>query len=599
MKANKFFLGLALIGAILTGCEKDPVQTGDYDTTSYMSVSIAQVGGTRATDGPGTSGGFIVGEDSENLIKSVDFYFFNGDAPFTFGSDVKNGATPGASFGDSNCYTYVPGTTTPGTDGDNVGKIVNSTLVISHNKGNIPTSMVAVINCNAGAYNKKTLTELKAATLAEGTYINEIDGKKCHIMTNSVYRGADGKEAFETPISIANLAINETNAKNNPVTIYVERVAARVKVVQTNSTTNPDIYNTSIGAYKTGAKINIDNAGPEKEVYARIAGWNIVTYANNGLLVKDVEFSDWANASLNGFNWSDPVNYRSYWANANKGDADVTKKFKWNQLTNTIGTTIDYCLENTTTPVYNTLGFDALGASTEDKDISRTNVTKVVVAADLVDASGNPVVFIRWYGQDYSLNGIKTAVANLLKGKYMYSESSVYYDITADDIDVLSYNDYVGGDHQYYYQVYFKLSEATGVGKNRAGGWYTPTEVTDGGGNTTIVMQSVTPDVINTYLYGVKRADYYNGKSYYIVNIKHLGTVEKDASNVYQPAYYGIVRNHAYEIAIESISGLGTPVIDPNEEHEEPITPTDSESYVAAQINILAWHVVNQTVTLQ
>lgn len=592
MKANKFFLGLALIGAILTGCDNnEPEQTGNYDTTSYMSVSIAQVGGTRATtDGPGESGGFIVGETSENQITSVDFYFFNGDAPFTFGSDVQNGV--GAAFGTSNCYTYIPGATTDGADGDNVGKIVNSTLVISHNKGNIPTSMVAVINCEKGAYANKTLTEIKAATLGADEYSNT----NGHIMTNSVYRGADGKEAFETPISINNLAINKANALANPVTIYVERVAARVKVVQSKPVHSS--YNTAIGAYNTGVKINIDNAGPEKEVYARIAGWDIVTYAKDGLLVKDVEFTGWENASVNGFNWSDPVNYRSYWANADKDDFGVVKPFKWNGLTNNIDA-IDYCLENTTTPVYNTAGVDGLGQPTEDLDISRTKVTKVVVAAELVDASGNTVEFIRWYGQDYSLNGIKTAVANLLKGKYMYSESSVYYDITAADIDVLSYNAYASGDHQYYYQVYFKLSEATGVGKNRAGGWYTPTEVTDGGGNTTIVMQSVTTDVINTYLYDVKRADYYKGMSYYIVNIKHLGTVEKDASNVYQPAYYGIVRNHAYEIAIESIKGLGTPVVDPDEEHEEPITPTDSESYVAAKINILAWHVVDQTVTLQ
>ena len=72
MKANKFFLGLALIGAILTGCEKDPVQTGDYDSKSYMSVSIAQASGTRA----GTDGGFLQGTSDENQITSIDFYFW-------------------------------------------------------------------------------------------------------------------------------------------------------------------------------------------------------------------------------------------------------------------------------------------------------------------------------------------------------------------------------------------------------------------------------------------------------------------------------------------------------------------------------------------
>ena len=584
MKANKFFLGLALIGAILTGCDnKEPEQTGNYDTTSYMSVSIAQVGGTRATDGPGTSGGFIVGEASENQITSVDFYFFDANGnPFNFGTDVENGANPGASFGTSNCYTYTPGATTDGTNGNNVGKIVNSTLVIKHNKGNIPTSMVAVINCTAGAYSGQTLAALKTATLAEGAYITS----NGHIMTNSVYRGADGKEAFETPISIANLAINETNALANPVTIYVERVAARVKVVQSNPVHSS--YNTTIGAYDTGVDINIDNAGTVKDVYAKIAGWNIVTYANNGTLVKDVEFTGWNNAAVNGFNWNDPLNYRSYWANAAKTATEVTKGFKWNQLTNTIGTTIDYCLENTTTPVYNTDGFDELGQPTEDLDISRTNVTKVVVAAELVDDAGTKVEFIRWYGQDYSETGIKNAVAQLLRDKYKYQDASEYKPIEGGDIEILTYNN-VGtslDDHQHYYQVYFQLT-TTGAAKS----WYTPKSDLSG-------MDSVTTDAMNAALKGVGRADYYKGMSYYIVNIKHLGTKEKEG-NVYQDGYYGVVRNHAYEIAIESISGLGTPVIDPDEEHEEPITPTDSESYVAAKINILAWHVVNQTVTLQ
>ena len=585
MKANKFLLGLALIGAILTGCEKGTGTEGNYDTTSYMSVSIAQVGGTRATtDGPGETGGFIVGETTENQITTVDFYFFdaNGDA-FVFGTDVENGA--GSAFGtNGNCYTYAPGTeVTGGSDGQNVGKIVNSTLVIKHNKGNIPTSMVAVVNCEAGAYKNLTLGVLKTATINHGAFIHSTNG---HIMTNSVYRGADGKEAFETPITLANLAINEANAIANPVVIYVERTAARVQVKQLTTHTS---YSSTVGGYDTGVDIDIDNAGNVKDVYAKIAGWKIVTYSNNATLVKDVEFATWTTASLNGFNWNDPTNYRSYWANADKTAAQVTKGFKWNELTNLVDG-IDYCLENTTTPVYNTDGFDALGAATEDKDISRTNVTKVVVAANLVDADDNTVSFIRWYGQDYSETGIKNAVAQVLRDKYMYKDASEYKYMEANDIEILSYNNVDPGtelNHQYYYQVYFQLSSA-GAAKS----WFTPT--TD---NTAMVATNAA--TVNATLAAVPRADYYNGMSYYIVNIKHLGTVEKNASNEYQPAYYGVVRNHAYEISIESIVGLGTPVIDPYEEHEEPITPTDSESYVAAKINILAWHLVKQTVTLQ
>ena len=72
------------------------------------------------------------------------------------------------------------------------------------------------------------------------------------------------------------------------------------------------------------------------------------------------------------------------------------------------------------------------------------------------------------------------------------------------------------------------------------------------------------------------------GAAYFYVDIEHFGTGEQAI---------GIVRNHIYELSISKVSGLGTPVYDP----EKIITPekTDSdESFIAARINVLAWRVV-------
>ena len=56
-----------------------------------------------------------------------------------------------------------------------------------------------------------------------------------------------------------------------------------------------------------------------------------------------------------------------------------------------------------------------------------------------------------------------------------------------------------------------------------------------------------------------------------------------------------VVRNHWIQIDVNSISGLGTPVADEN----DPIDPERIEEetyYVAAQINILKWRMISQTV---
>ena len=62
---------------------------------------------------------------------------------------------------------------------------------------------------------------------------------------------------------------------------------------------------------------------------------------------------------------------------------------------------------------------------------------------------------------------------------------------------------------------------------------------------------------------------------------------------------FGMVRNHLYDVTISAVQGLGTPVYDA----DKTITPEKPEedqfSYIAAKINVLAWRVVSQEVTLQ
>lgn len=61
---------------------------------------------------------------------------------------------------------------------------------------------------------------------------------------------------------------------------------------------------------------------------------------------------------------------------------------------------------------------------------------------------------------------------------------------------------------------------------------------------------------------------------------------------------YGVVRNHSYQVVINSVTGLGTPVYNPDDVID-PEQPKDEESYLAARIKVLSWRVVKSTVDLK
>lgn len=75
------------------------------------------------------------------------------------------------------------------------------------------------------------------------------------------------------------------------------------------------------------------------------------------------------------------------------------------------------------------------------------------------------------------------------------------------------------------------------------------------------------------------------GRAYYYTDVAHLGTAK------------GIVRNHYYQIDVNSIKGFGTPVYDPDSEFV-PVIPEDTQTYLAARINVISWRIIKQTVDL-
>lgn len=564
-------------------------ENGGKAEKSFMSVAIKQANSsfTRST----TDGAYLQGTEEENAVNTLSFFFFKSDgSPFDLGTGIVNAHGGKEAEGDAPNITGVIDeatyyknfykiTTPNGTDkDDNIDYEYAATLVIEHNVGNIPAAIVAVINHPA----PESLID-KGITKLQQEILNTQPTNANFVMCNSVYQNAAGI-AMEAPITADNLGKNAEEALNNPVDIYVERVAARVDVkAGFTKTANSD------GAYPVGKTIKFSDA-TGADVYAKILGWDINTYADKTNLIKNIS----GNESWNlGWTWNNAADFRSYWANNVEGLTPIMN-FTWETLHGTVNALsgTDYCYENTTTPTRKVTD------GVYDRVESRKNNTKVLVKAEIQDAAGKVLKFANWYGQNYkadlddSYSTFKGVVANSLKNKLVKGNGGTYTPIEAADIEL---RQGTGTGSEDSYKVYFVFSAA-----GEAATWYyldddntyKPYPTATGTGTATAAE----------VLYATEPARIWNGMAYYFVNIEHLGAVGKTTDGLdtdsYVNGYYGVVRNHAYELTFTDISGLGTPVYNGTQDIPWPVEPDMTESFIAAKIKVLAWKWIKKNVIL-
>lgn len=523
MKKSLFAMFMA--GCLLASCNNDEPNpnagTGELET-SYIAVSVNSANAsTRAKDG-----GYAEGNDSEQKVTTAHFFFFDASGnPFTLNQESLVGGSDKANY-------VIKTIEDAGNKEPNVETITNVVLTIQNLQGEYPAQMLVVLNWDY-ADGAISLTDLRNKL---ANYTAAVENTKGFLMSNSAYVKGTNTIITATPITIDNIASSETAAMAAPVQVFVERVAAKVTLKKNES-----------------ASANFDTGvtGPDgKKIYARIKGWDVNTTLDRSYLVKEID-ATWQDAIL-GFTWNDEPYYRSYWAKSVVADGTNVKydtDFSYAGLTNIVDKTV-YCLENT-----------------GEKN------TKVVIAAELVDESQNPVQVARLYSEMYTFDGIKNVIANALKDHYYYGDETTKHTILPEHIDFFV----AGTSGKDSYTVKYRLTKEAAQLK-----WY----YTDDAGKT---FTAKTAEEVNVYLASLEGAQAWNGKSYYTVDIEHLGTNH----------IKGVVRNHSYVITVDGISGLGTPVYDPNTVVTEPIKPEETTSYVSARINVLSWKIVNQNVTLQ
>ena len=562
-------IALAALGFAACADPQDDINNpalGGEVEESFIAINLMSADvETRAAE---DSYGYEEGTDAERAINTAYFFFFdeNGN-PFN--------VTASAPGGDKNHLALTLNGTTDGTK-ENVSDITNAVLVLNTYKGVYPSKIVAVLNWTPAENTTYTLSKLHELLADLG---NDTDG---YVMSNSVYMDGAGNVVDATPLTAANIKTSAEKALDAPVDIYVERIAAKVVLTAGGKVEDTDnIFDTQ----KPSTPVVVLGSASEIDVYVQIHGWELYNDYTTSNLLKTIDPA-WSVTDL-GLTWNDIPYYRSYWADSQ--DTAISDSFAWgydyddDDKIDSYGLSVGeatYCGENTRQAEADT-----------DGTILSDPRTKVILKGQLMQKNGEnyeSLELARWYGTEYVGRGdLKTAVANSLKYTlyYKYTAGGVekYVSIAPEDLECVA-----GTPGAEAYEVGFQLS-TTGEGKT----WYKYDSVN---GYVSMGAKDAENDEnkakTNEYLATVEPALLYaNGQTYYFVDIQHLGTAE---------AKYGVVRNHVYQIDIESIKGYGSPVYNGfSNIVTPPEYPTEDEaSYVAARINVLSWKVVKQGVNV-
>lgn len=563
MKIFKLF-PLACAALMMSACSSDDPNNGGstgVNDPRYLSVNIVNVGATPSR----ASEEYENGSADENKISKVRFYFFNGDGtPYLIKAPGADGVT---GSGTVNWLEATPGddNTTSGTP-SHVDKITNAVLVINGVQSAAPSAIVAVVNPEtvdpAALENNGSMRLSQLRENAVGSTFYKTDAGKVtdFVMSNSVFVNA-GSDVCASLVA-GHVATSADKAKANPVDLYVERVAAKV-----TADVDPNAFEKGDGskwdATQYGTKTAVGTIGAY-DVYAVIDGWGLADENGKAKVEKSVNTA-WTDAILGITPWTTYDYRRSFWETSVEFNAGTNQpvNHKFNDFKANMKAEL-YTLPNT--------------PDNKITNVYDNNVTKFLVAATLKykDEHDNwhPAEICRYNGvMILGVDNLKTQVALRFSKYYTSTDGSNYTQLTKDDITfaepTTSMKNYqvtptLAADLTGTKQYYTKASD----------GSYTP----------------VTKDDVNTAIGADKAEIRTEGKAYYYVPIKHLGTT----GNLGE---YGVVRNHFYKINLTGLTGFGTPVYNPNTEID-PTVPTYDNTYLAARIKVLQWRIVKQNVNL-
>ena len=592
MQANKFFLGL-LACVALCACSNDESEiiTGGIPQFSgdeaYINVRLSDAGSlTRATDG-----NYEYGTADEQAVQNAYFYFYDANGVF-----VSEGSA------------WTEGTANEGTPAGNIEFKSNNVVVLKGlTKKNYPKYMVTVLNRPVGFQAPSTLNEMEK--MLSGGIVAENGGTNYFVMSTTSWGGqkdADNNDMayFVTEVKESNFTpepISETNS-GNYVTVYVERLAAKVtldvssslKATEINGKKYYEIQATVAGEGNDGG-VNAGSGDMAVEnLYVELLGWRLNATAKDSYIVKNIN-EDWENTAGGelGFVWNSPADFRSFWGmsynygatdgnypTSYSGAADCKYLDYVNLKDESDNHLVDfgknaYCAENTNTSTIVTGNYPSA-------------VTSILLKARVCDNEGNPLDLVRFNGVLYKEDAFIDYILNVMKAKNKWN---VWIETTQGDAGDKSYGQldatYVElanvGDGEVKIQLNDKAEAAKLYSK--------------GDDNQMTLITSL--ENINADL-STESADaigYKGGEMYYNIPIEHLNNSVVSGGSIPE-AKYGVVRNHHYVVTVNKLENVGKGIFDP----EEVIIPGKDDDgdiyYVGANINILSWKIISQSVDL-
>jgi hypothetical protein len=621
----------ALMALGFSACSSDDDLNATPQDEGQLSYIYVQIEGaddalTRADSDPQLT----VGSPEERAVKDIKFYFFNSSGAFITKGSVWKTVN---DWQDNDTGSA-----------DNIERYKQAVVSVPHySDAKKPTMMITVVNPPSDL------------AISEGTSISDVfdkmltdysttsDNTKYYIMTTSSYLSEDenGKASTTEPYyyttDLTNVTFSKTVAEamnSTPVEVYVERLA-----VKATTSFSEDVYSALDGIYQSRDNVifklgdyNLDGGLTEDKVtlYAKFLGWHLNGTAKSGYYSKHIS-SEWNNSSASlAFDWNDPARHRSYWCMSKDyisiAVTDGTFPQRYAEKDAQTGYNRDFTCnyfsaEETNGKDFGTENPQYCNEYTQSKAaLSTTNVhipgasSHVLLLAQLTDHDGNSLGYniVKYSGDYYKEDALKEQfISRAGLSKVNDGNGNL---LTKDDVE------FINDETEWNGHVKLELKSSDKVWVKEDG----TALATDAAGCKTIIDGEFTT-VQNKQV----MIRYKNGLMYYYSMITHLNPNEKDAGGTsYNEGYYGMVRNHIYNVTIEGFmkkkySSDGTPEDDPDgkpvlpggpdpndppidpghgiEDENEPIIPNveeDSNYYINTKINILSWRLVKQNVKL-
>ncbi|MBD5289049.1 MAG: fimbria major subunit [Bacteroides sp.] len=580
----KKIYGFAALCAAMTlaSCSNndEPIVPVDGSTTAtvagYLSVNIANTNkDTRAVNHQD----YIQGTAGESKATKATFVFFAADgSQISMSADqALTSTTEHTSNIERDYNVMVPVTITETGDHDaayvqgEIDKIDRVVVILN------PTADI-----NAAVSDKS-----EPQVLAVAADYSTLTSDNGFVMTNSVYMKENGKAYVYGQDVNGKIYSSQLEATQNAVDLYVERVVARVDVKYdptgfTNTPQSESIYGYDANGNFTETKQTLNIV---------IKGIEVANIANQSYLVKNLDNSFKTTGRFDA--WNDESNFRSHWATAWTLDTDVKAPSRFVEEDNQ--DKIDYTWFRNQS--YNS--FDDFSASSTgakyyiNENTNEDYKTALVISAQLCDENGDAVTFYRTVkdGRYYSEEGAYNVLLDMLKreGYYVATEydaegkPSKLRNLTEADLEFKSavQSEVEGAEG---YEGYLEFKKDTYADKDIY-------RTTDGGVNY-VAVTNFTENVLHSSNYEVWKWN--EGMCYYYVYLtngeeENIAAEGEEANMV---TIDGIVRNHIYDVNIQSIAGLGVPVFDPKDviipTTPDKITPNDEWS-LACNIHILSW----------